>query len=479
MYDVIIIGAGIVGCATAYYLSFYDLRVLLVERDNDVANGTTKANSAIIHAGYDPEPGTLMAIHNVEGARLTEQLCRKLDVPYRQCGALVIGFNEEDLKTINELYQRGLANGVKGLKVLSRQETLDLEPQLSEEVTGALLAETSGIVSPWELCLALAETAVRNGVELALNNEVTAIRRQDDVFEVTTVAGRYQGKLIVNAAGVHSDDVHEMIGKKEFTIKPSRGEYFLLDKSESSRASRTIFQCPDANGKGVLVSPTVHGNLIVGPNTETSEKDDVSTVSDSLSFIRRQSLKSIPSIAFRENIRNFSGVRARSDRADFILEESSSVPGFFNAAGIKSPGLSAAPSLAKAIVKWVGTKMTLTEKPDTVDTRKKIRIKELDRDQINELIRQNPAYGRIICRCESITEGEILDAFNTPIPPVSIDGVKRRCNTGMGRCQGGFCGEKITAILMRQLRIKGEEVLQDKAGSNIIVGAAKGGPEHV
>ncbi|MBR0385870.1 MAG: NAD(P)/FAD-dependent oxidoreductase [Erysipelotrichaceae bacterium] len=474
MYDVVIIGGGVIGCATAYYLSFYNIRTVLLERDNDVANGTTKANSAIIHAGYDPEPGTLMAVHNVEGARLTEDLCCKLDVPYRKCGALVVAFSDADMKTVEKLYQRGITNGVKGLSVLNGEQTHALEPQLSQEVRGALLAETSAIVSPWELCLALAETAVRNGVELKLNSEVTAIRRTEGGFEVTAGGETVKGKLIINAAGVHSDDVHELIGEKEFTIKPSRGEYYLLDKSESSRCQHTIFQCPDERGKGVLVSPTVHGNLIVGPNTESSEKDDVATVADSLDFVRNMASKSIPSIDFRENIRNFSGVRARSDRSDFILEESHSVPDFFNMAGIQSPGLSAAPSLAKEAVKWVGSKMELTEKKNTVDERKKIRIKELNREEINDLIKQNPAYGRIICRCESITEGEIMDCFKGPIPPVSIDGVKRRCNTGMGRCQGGFCGEKVASILMKQLNLSGQQILQDKQGSNIILSAAKG-----
>lgn len=473
MYDVIIIGGGIVGCATAYYLSFYQLKVVLLEKDNDVANATTKANSAILHAGYDPGPQTLMARHNVAGAKLARELCQKLDVPYRQCGALVIGFDEKDLKTIESLYDRGIVNGVGELSILSREEALKLEPQLNPEVKGALLAGSSAIVSPWEFALALAEVAVRNGVELKLNNEVSAIEKKNGIFSVKTSKSEYQSRFIINAAGVHADEVHELIGQKEFSILPSRGEYYLLDKSEGSRCERTIFQCPNENGKGVLVSPTVHGNLIVGPNTEASSRGDVSTVASALEFVKAQALKSIPGIDFRENIRNFSGIRAKSDRHDFIIEESRSVENFYNLAGIQSPGLTAAPSIALAAVSWLKEKMTLTEKENTVDERKRLRFKDLSFEEKNLLIRKNPAYGKIVCRCESITEAEILQCFDTPVPAVSIDGVKRRCNSGMGRCQGGFCGERITNILIEKLAIEPTAVLQDKEGSNIIVSLAK------
>ncbi|MBQ1878021.1 MAG: NAD(P)/FAD-dependent oxidoreductase [Erysipelotrichaceae bacterium] len=469
MYDVVIIGAGIIGSSVAYYLGQHDLKVLVLEADNDVSNGTTKANSAIIHAGYDPKKGTLMARHNVEGARLCKQLCAKLDVPYKQCGALVIGFSEEDDDTIRKLYQRGLDNGVEGLKVLNHEEVLELEPNLSPEVTSALLAETSAIVSPWEYCLALMETAVRNGVELKLNNEVTAIEKNGGIFTVTTNKDKYQGRYIINCAGVNSDEIHELIGKKEFTIDPSKGEYYLLDKNQGKLVSRTIFQCPNKDGKGVLVSPTVHGNLIVGPNAKGSEGDDVSTSLEGLSFVRTHAAKSVPTVNFRENIRNFAGVRARSDRGDFVVEESRSVPDFFNLASIMSPGLSAAPSLALAAVDWLKTKMDFKKKEEYVDSRKRIRFKELSREEKRELIKKNPHYGRVICRCETITEGEILACFDTPIPPVSIDGVKRRCNTGMGRCQGGFCSERIAEIFVKERHYRPEDILQDKNGSNIIV----------
>ena len=467
MYDVIIIGAGITGCSAAYYLSQYDLKVAVLEATNDVSMGTTKANSAIIHAGYDPKPGTLMAKHNVSGAALTKELCEKLDVPYKQCGAMVIGFDEKDMETIRILYQRGLDNGVEGLQVLSREETHRLEPQLSADVVGALLVPTSAIVSPWELALALMEVAVENGVELKLNNKVEAIAKDGNVFTVKTDKDCYKASYIINAAGVNSDVIHEMIGEKEFTITKVKGQYYLLDKSECSRCSHTIFQCPSEVGKGILVSPTVHGNLIVGPDAVVS--DNVDTTYEGLQYVKQMAFRSIPFIRFNENIRNFAGLRAKCDRGDFVVEESHSVKDFFNLAGIQSPGLSSAPSLALAAVEWLEGKRELHKKESYKETRKKIRFKTLSAEEKNELIKKDPRYGRIICRCESITEGEIVNAIHGVIPAVSIDAVKRRCNSGMGRCQGGFCGGKVAEILVRETGISPLEVLQDQQGTNILI----------
>ena len=467
MYDVIIIGAGIVGCSTAYYLSQYDLKVAVLEACNDVSMGTTRANSAIVHAGYDPEPGTLMARHNVKGALMIRELCRRLDVPYKQCGALVVGFDDKDMETIQTLYERGLENGVEFLKILNREETHDLEPQLSADIKGALLAPTSAIVSPWELALALMEVAVENGVEMKLNNKVEAISKSDEVFTIKTSEGEYHGRYVVNAAGIYSDAIHEMIGQKEFTITKTKGEYYLLDKSEGRRVSHTIFQCPSKVGKGVLVSPTVHGNLIVGPNAEDSDNTD--TTYEGLQFVRKTAVRSVPFISFGDNIRNFAGIRAKNDRGDFIVEESRSVPGFYNIAGIMSPGLSSAPSLALEAVDWLKGKMELHKKAEYKETRKKVRFNQLSAEEKNELIKKDPRYGRIICRCETVTEGEIVEAIHGVIPAVSIDAVKRRCNAGMGRCQGGFCGGKVAEILVRERGISPLDVLQNQRGTNILV----------
>ncbi|MBO4218681.1 MAG: NAD(P)/FAD-dependent oxidoreductase [Erysipelotrichaceae bacterium] len=474
MYDVIIIGGGVVGSAAAYYLSQYDLKLLMLEAFNDVADGTTKANSAVIHAGYDPKPGSLMAKYNVEGSKLTKELVKKLDVPYVNDGSLVLAFSPEDLKTLKELYDRGVANGVEQLKLLNYEETRDIEPGISDNVYGSLYAGTSAVISPWEYCLALAETAVRNGMDLKLSNEVTGIRKNEDgTFTVTTVKGEYQGRYVINAAGIYADKVHEMIGKKEFTITPVRGQYFLLDKSQYPKAKHTLFQCPSERGKGVAVTPTVHGNLIVGPDATRVDGEDLDTTADILSYVRETASLSIKDIDYRENIRNFSGLRARSDRGDFIIEESHSVPNFFNLAGMASPALSSAAAIGVVAKDWVLSKQAYPKKEHYVDSRRKIRFKQLSDEEKNRIIKEDPAYGRIICRCETVTEGEIRATFKTPIPPRSIDAVKRRTNAGMGRCQGGFCGERVAMILKEELGLEYDEILQDREGTVVLEKQAK------
>lgn len=473
MYDVIIIGAGIVGSATAYYLSQYQMSIALLEAENDVSNKTTKANSAILHAGYDPKPNTLMAKYNVEGAQMAQQLCQKLSVPYKNNGALVLAFNQKDLQTIEQLYQQGLQNGVEQLEILNQEQTYQLQPNLSKGIVGALYAKTSAIVSPWQLCLGLAEVAVANGVRLFLNNRVEKIEKENELFTITTNAGQYQSRYIINAAGVQADQVHELIGKKEFTIYPTKGQYYLLDKCEGEKVKYTLFQCPSEKGKGVVVLPTVHGNMLVGPDSLQIEQEEVSTTKESLDYIKERAMLTMDGINFRENIRNFAGVRARTDRGDFIIEESKSVKNFYNLAGMASPALTSACAIGYHVIDWLQTKESFVKKEFYQEERKLVHFKELSIEEKNKWIQKNPSYGRIVCRCEMITEGEILDCFNSPIPPVSLDGIKRRCNTSMGRCQGGFCGEKVAMILKEKLGLKYDEILQDSIGSHIITSLAK------
>ncbi|MDO4197659.1 MAG: NAD(P)/FAD-dependent oxidoreductase [Erysipelotrichaceae bacterium] len=475
MYDVIIIGAGVIGAATAYCLSRYNLKVAILEAQNDVACGTTKANAALIHAGYDAKPGSLMAKYNREGSLMMEELCKKLDVPYKRNGSLVLAFDDENLETLKVLLDRGHQNGIEGLKILNKEETKKMEPYVSDECLGSLYAPTAAIVSPWELCLALAETAVRNGVELFLNNRVESISKENDIFTVITDKDTYHSKYIVNAAGVNTDTIHEMIGEKEFTISANKGQYYLFDKAQGYLTTKTLFPCPSTKGKGCAVTPTVGGNLVIGPDSSPCTKDDLDTTAEGLMFVKKASSRMVPKLDFRENIRNFAGLRAKCDRDDFIVEESKSVRNFFNLAGIASPGLSSSIAIGNAVLEWLKSKEKLIEKENFIDSRKRIKFMSLSDEEKNELIKKNPAYGRIICRCELITEGEILETFNTPIPPVSIDGVKRRVKAGMGRCQGGFCGEKVAMILKDKLGLEYDEILQDKKGSNILFNEAKGG----
>ncbi|MDT2673671.1 NAD(P)/FAD-dependent oxidoreductase [Enterococcus dongliensis] len=481
MYDVIIIGCGIVGAATAYELSKYQLNTLVLEAENDVSLGATRANSAILHAGYDPEPNTLMARLNVEGAKRAKELCQKLSVHYNQIGSLVVAFSDEELALIQTLYDRGVKNGVEGLELLDQAALHKKEPNLSHKSLGALYAPTAAIVNPWEFCLALAETAVKNDVTIALNNRVTAIRKNENGYEVATNQATYQTKYIFNAAGVHSDDIHNLIAEPTFEITPNRGEYYLLDKSEGDVVHHVIFQCPSSSGKGVLISPTVHGNLVVGPNSESIQRSDLDSGKDTgntitgLKTVVDLAKKSVPDLNLRQSIRNFSGVRANSSAGDFVLQEAA--PGFIDLAGIKSPGLTSAPAIAVYAIELLekSAGRTFEQKEVHIDSREKIVFQELNFKEKNELISKNNSYGRVICRCETVTEGEIQTAAQSPIPPVSVDGVKRRCNAGMGRCQGGFCGPRVVDILADELNVSPLTILQDREGSNILVEATKGG----
>ncbi|MBQ1410675.1 MAG: NAD(P)/FAD-dependent oxidoreductase [Oscillospiraceae bacterium] len=475
-YDVVVIGCGVVGADCAYELAKHALRVCVLEASNDVANGTTKANSAIVHGGYDPLPGTKMARLNVRGTAMMCELCRKLDVPYRNNGSLVLSLTEADDETLQALYARGLANGVPGLTLLDRAQTLSMEPNLSPAVRGALFAPSAGIVNPWELCLALAETAVRNGAELRLSAPVTAIARTAGGFRLTTPQGELSARFVVNCAGVFSDQIAAMVGDRSFTVRPVKGEYYLLDKAEGSRVDHVIFQCPSEGSKGVLVTPTVHGNLLVGPNAASCSPEDSANTAAGLDYVRASAQRAVPGIQFRDNIRNFAGVRANTDRDDFILEESAVAPGFIHAAGIRSPGLSAAPAIGPEVLELLRQAgLALHKKEHIIDSRKRVRFQELSDKEKNALVQADPRYGRVICRCESVTEGEIVACLHTPIPPVSVNGVKRRVGAGMGRCQSGFCGPRVQEIIARELGIDPTEVLMDWAGTWVLCGETKGG----
>ena len=468
MFDIIIIGGGVIGCSAAYYLTKYNLKVALFEKENDIATGTTKANSAIIHAGYDPVPGSLTARLNVRGNYLAHELCKKLDVPFKETGSVVCAFGEEDDAHVRKLYERGVENGVPGLKILGKEELSALEPNLSSEATTALYAPTAGVISPWEYALAFAEVAVQNGLELHLSEKVTDIKEDNTVV---TEKGEYKTRYIVSAAGVNCAEIEGMVKEPEYVLKPSKGEYYLLDKSAFGIVNTVVFQCPNKDGKGVLVSPTVHGNIIVGPNAVSAEKCDISTTAEGLEFVKKAAAKSIPNINYGLNIRNFAGMRANTDNEDFIIRFVRE--GFLSLAGIKSPGLASAPAIAEYVCELLEKDgLSLTKKENAVDTRKRIRFKELSAQEKNRVIKENPAYGRVICRCETITEGEIAETFSHPIPPTTIDGVKRRCNAGMGRCQGGFCAPRVLELIHKYTGIPREEILKDKEGSKVLSGGA-------
>lgn len=473
--DVVVIGGGVVGCAVAYTLSQYHGRIAVLEKENDIATGATRANSAIIHAGYDPLPGTLMAKLNVEGCAMAPGLCAQLDVPYEAIGSLVVSFSPEDDATLKTLYDRGIQNGVPGLELLGAAQVRAMEPQISDAVRGALYAPSAGIVCPWEYALAMGEVAAENGVKFHLNCAVTAINAEGEHYRIATTNGEYIARYVVNAAGVESAAIHAMVSQPDFVIQPSRGEYYLMDKSECCRAHHVLFQCPSARGKGVLVSPTVDGNLIVGPSAiAAADAERVNTTAGGLHSVQLAASRTLPTINYRNTIRVFAGMRANTDREDFLIREV--IPGFIDLAGIKSPGLTAAPAIGKYCVELLQKAgLTAVPKERAVTTRRKTRFRRLSAEEKSKKIAENPLYGRVICRCETITEGEIVDAIHSPIQPRTVDGIKRRTGAGMGRCQGGFCSPRVVEILSRELGCSPLEIQKDTGHSIILKWETKKG----
>ncbi|MFW2487656.1 NAD(P)/FAD-dependent oxidoreductase [Clostridium chromiireducens] len=475
MYDVAIIGAGVIGSSIFRELTKYNLKVVVLEKEKDVSMGTSKANSAIVHAGYDPKEGTLMAKYNVTGNEMFEDLCKELSVPFKRNGSLILAFDDEDLNTLKALYENGNKIGVKDLKILNKGEVLEMEPNINEEIKGALYAPTGGIVGPFEYTIALAENAVQNGGELKLQKEVVSIDKKD-LFRISTQDGELvEAKFVINAAGLYADKIHNLICKESFKIIPRSGEYYIMDKSQGNIVNSTIFQCPSKLGKGVLVTPTVHGNLMVGPDArDIEDKEDLGTAAEGLEAIREASMRSTKKVNFRESIRNFAGLRANPDTGDFIVEENDEVKGFIDVAGMKSPGLTSAPAIALGVVDILAEAgCKLEKKENFVASREQIHFMELSPKEKAELIKKNPQYGRIVCRCESITEGEIVDAIKRSFGVLSLDGVKRRCRPGMGRCQGGFCGPRVQEIIAREYSVPLESVVLEKDNSYILVGKSK------
>ena len=470
-YDVAVIGAGVVGSLITRELSKYNIKVALLERCNDCAMGATKANSAIVHAGFDAVPGTLKAKLNVRGVELMKKVCKELNVPLKNNEALVVAFSEEEMPHLEMLKERGEKNSVPGLRIVRREELVELEPNIGDTAIGALVAPTSSIVCPYELTIAGVENAVTNGAEFLRNCEVTAIAFADDEFKLTTSLGEITAEYVINAAGVHSGEIASLIGDNSIEIVVRHGDYYLLDKSQGSLVTRTIFQCPTKMGKGVLVSPTVDGNLIVGPSAEDIDNgDDVATTSFGLDKIYTNAIKSVPAVSLRNAITSFSGNRAHPTSDDFIIGSSEVNKKFINAAGIESPGLSSAPAIAEMIDGIVNELSGGFEKKAEFDPVRPepVRFRHMTTEERAKLIEKNKAYGRIVCRCETITEGEILDAIHAPAGARDVDGVKRRTRAGMGRCQGGFCGSKVVEILARELNVPMNEITKFGGESKIM-----------
>ena len=475
MTDIIIIGAGVSGAAIGRELSRYKADACVHEKEEDVCCGTSKANSGIVHSGIDAPHGTLMAKLNVLGNEMMEGLSRELDFPFKRNGSIVVCRDKDDIPEFQRLYENGVRNGVKGLRILTKSEVKELEPNIAEDVIAALFAPTGGIVCPFGLNIALAENANVNGVEFVFNTEVMDIKKEASGFALHTNNGIYHAKYVVNAAGVYADRFHNMVSSKKIHITPRKGEYCLLDKTAGSHVSSTVFAVPGKYGKGILTTPTVHGNLLVGPTAnDIVDKEAVSTTREGLDEVIRKSGLNVKDIPYRQVITSFAGLRAHEEGHEFIIQEVEDAKGFIDCAGIESPGLTSAPAIGKMVADMLKDKMNLEENGDFVAVRKGILNPEtLSKEERKQLIIENPSYGNIICRCEMISEGEIIDAIRRPLGAKSLDGVKRRTRAGMGRCQAGFCSPRTMEIISRELNIPMEEVRKSGRNSKIIVGLNK------
>lgn len=479
MTDIIVIGAGVTGCAVARELARYDWKVTVLERASDVCEGTSKANSGIVHAGFDAQPGTLKAKLNVEGNRMMEELSRELDFPFRNNGSLVLCFDGKDRPALERLLEQGAENGVEGLRIVGQEELKELEPNISEGAVAALYAPTGSIVCPFGLTIALAENAAVNGVDFRLNTEVQGIERTEHGYRVMTDCGDFESRVVINAAGVYSDRFHNMVSENKIRIIPRKGEYCLMDKKVGGFVSRTLFQLPTIYGKGVLVTPTVHGNLLAGPTAvDVEDPEALNTTREGMEDVLKRAALSVNGLPSRQIITSFAGLRAHEEKGDFIIGQAEDAPGFFDAAGIESPGLSCAPALGKYVARMVLQYLPAGEKKSFIAGRKGIPSMALaDAQERQRLIRENPLYANVVCRCELVTEGEIMDAIHRPLGATTLDGVKRRTRAGMGRCQAGFCSPKTVEILARELGKDMAEIGKNDVGSEFLTGCNKDGIE--
>ena len=474
IYDVAIIGVGVVGAMVARELTRLGQKVVLLEKASDVAVGASRANSGIVHAGFDAKEGSLKAKFNVAGAKMMESVCRELGVSYNRCGSIVAGFNQEDYETLQELLARGVKNGVEGLELVDGDRARELEPGLSPDVTCALWAPTGAVVCPYELTIAATGVAMNNGAELKTDFEVTSITKSEDGFVISNGEEAVNARFVVNCAGTHADKVAKMVGDDSFTITPRRGEYILLDRDATNVVRTTVFMTPGKLGKGILVSITAHGNVILGPTAENVEdRDDVSTTKEGLGQVRALATKSVKNIPFGKGITVFCGLRAVGSTGDFIIN--CPTPGFVNCAGIESPGLSSSPAIAEYVAELLqGQGATLSPKADfDGHYLPAVHFRHLSDEEKNEYIQKDSRYGRVICRCETVTEGEIVATIHQNPQPRDLDALKRRTRCGMGRCQGGFCTPYVTEILARELGVDELSLTRSGGASQLLVGKTK------
>ncbi len=480
--DVVIIGGGVIGCSIAYELAKYNFVISLIEKESDVSFGASSANTGLIHAGFDPNPGSLKARFNVEGNKLFSSLASELQIPFKQIGALVLACSDSERSILDKLKKRGEQNCVENLKILDKKEVLDIEPMISDDVVGALYAPSAGIISPYELTIALAENAVMNGVQIELATRVSdIIVKRNHVYKVNTSRGQIKTKYVINCAGLFADEISKLVGLKTFSIRPRRGEYLLLDKRLSGLVKHTLFPVPSKISKGIVVTPTVDGNILIGPNAENIEdKADTATTLDGQVKIIKKAQKLVPGLRYEDVITRFAGLRAVPNSDDFIIG-TTKINGFINAAGIASPGLTSAPAIAKHVVSILENEegKKLVAKPDYhIGRPEPFRTQSLEPEEHHKKIQQEVSYGHIICRCEHVTEGEVIDALHQILPATTVKGVRYRTRVGMGRCQGGFCLQKLIFLISDTLGKPVEKITLTGTGSEFLQKTKKGLKSH-
>ncbi len=471
-YDIIIVGGGVSGCAVAWKLSRYNLNVLLLEKEPDLAAGTTKANTAIIHAGYNADPNKLKGRLNVKGNVEIKEIAKDLSIPFKEIGSLVVGVKGDDLSILDELLEKGKKNKVEGLKIVDKEWLRENEPHLTKDAEAALWAPTAGITTPWEFAVAMAENAVANGVKVELETEVMDVLTEEDkVVGVKTNKGNFEADYVINAAGLYADDVARMVGIEKIEIRPRKGEYYIYDKAKGFDVNHVIFPIPTPISKGIVVTRTIENNLLIGPTSDPiDDKTDLSTTPEGLKKVYNGAKKLFPNLTLKDTIRVFAGLRAADKTEDFVIEAADNVHGFINVAGIQSPGLSSATAIADRtldIIKEEGLK--LEEKKNVIEKREEpVRFYEMSNEERAKMVEKDKKYGKIICRCETVSYKEILDAIHGPIGARTVNAVKRRTRAGAGRCQGGFCGPRVLEILSEELGIDPTEVKQEETNSQII-----------
>ena len=475
--DVVVIGAGAVGCAIARELSKYSIKVTVVDKNEDVGGDASKSNSAIIHTGYDASPDTLESQLVVAANPMYDELVKDLDVPFSRIGAILPAFTDEQFEKLPSIKEKAFKNRVYDVEFKTGEELLKMEPNLNPEVKGGLYIPRESIIDPFIYVQALAENAYANGVEFMLKTKVTDIVVEDGkVKKVVTTKGEIETKYVINSAGLYCDDIAQMVGKAEYKVVARKGQFYILDKNTSCQVERIVLPIPTKITKGKLMCPTIHGNMLVGPTAEDQEsKTDKSTTAEGLESIAKDVRNLVPNVNLRDTITQYCGLRPNRNPEGLHVDTYEDLGGYVNLSGVRSTGLTLSVAMGKYVVQTmmnIGAKLTLK---DNFITKRKgiVKFSEQTREVQDKLIKENPLYGNIVCRCETITEAEIMDAIHRPLGAKSVDAVKRRVRAGMGRCQGGFCGPKVIEILSRELGVPATEITKNQDGSNMVTGKTR------